>query len=290
MNFARLSLLAGSMLICAHSAFAQTPVPVRVTATPLSSPGDWVRPDDYPPLALRYGMAGITAFKLAVDTTGKASHCDIVSSSSFDLLDRVTCERLMANARFSPPRDLAGKPAEGTYSSRVRWDLSSKAKPPISERVATLLLSIDQAGNVTSCRFGLRVLAVAAAQAEKPCGREVPIPPPALNLEFRGNHQGPSAEVEIQMVDVFTPELRTRFLAPKPGYEQSALSVYHFTVTRDGKLGQCGYEEQRGSDRLVADFCGGARSENYDPPFASFDKDGVANGWHIMRALLKTGQ
>jgi hypothetical protein len=108
-------------------------------------------------------------------------------------------------------------------------------------------------------------------------------------MEFRRKYRGSSAEVEIQRADAFTPDLRARILSPLPGYEQRGLNIYHFTVTKDGKLGQCSYEEQRGSEYLAADYCAQASGKTYDPPFSAFDKDGIANGWHIVRVLLKTG-
>jgi hypothetical protein len=114
--------------------------------------------------------------------------------------------------------------------------------------------------------------------------------PPALGQEFRGNFQGPSADVEVQLADVFTPALRARVLSAMPDYEQRGLNIYRFTVTSDRKIGQCRYEEQRGSDLLATDFCLAATREIFDPPFSAFDKDGVASGWHIMRVLLKTSQ
>jgi TonB family protein len=290
MTAARLSLLALSMLAGAHSAFAKTPASVSAAATPLGSPGDWIGSGDYPATALRFDMTGVTVFRLAVDATGKPSRCDIVESSGFDVLDTATCQRLMGNARFSPSRDRSGKPMEGTYSNRVRWVMPLGARPPVSERFASMLLSIDQTGTVTSCRFVFHVPAEAAMSAENPCKQALNSQPPALGLEFRGSFQGPSADVEIQLADVFTPALRARVLSPMPGHEQRALNIHQFTVTNDGKIGQCSYEEQRGSELLATDFCLEARRENFDPPFSAFNKDGVASGWHIMRVLLKTGQ
>jgi hypothetical protein len=183
-------------------------------------------------------MTGVTAFRLAVDRTGKPNRCDIVESSGFDVLDMTTCQRLMVNARFSPLRDRAGKPIEGTYSNRIRWVLPPGAGLPVSERFASMLLSIDQTGNVTSCRIVLHVPAESVTSAENLCEQAFNSPPPALGLEFRGNFQGPSADVEIQLADVFTPALRARVLSPMSGYEQRGLSIHRFTVTDDGKLGQ----------------------------------------------------
>lgn len=291
MKSAGLSLLAWSMpmLTCTHPAFAKSS-PTTVAATPLGSPGDWVGTGDYPAIALRYNMTGITAFRLTVDTTGTPNRCEIVESSAFEVLDKAACQRIMARARFSPARARAGKPVDGTYANRVRWTLPPGGRRPISEQFASLLLTIDQTGKVTSCRIALHVPAAAPASDGIPCEKAVESIPPTVALEFRGGFQGPLADVELQTADVFTPDFRAKVLAPLPGYEQRGLNIHHVTVTRDGKVGQCSYQEQRGSDLLIADFCGDARRGSYDPPFAAFDKDGVANGWHIMRVLLKTSK
>lgn len=68
-----------------------------------------------------------------------------------------------------------------------------------------------------------------------------------------------------------------------PGYEQRGLNIYRFTVTSEHKIGQCQYEEQRGSDLLATDFCLAATREVFDPPFSAFAKGGVASGWHIKQ-------
>jgi hypothetical protein len=288
MNVARLSLLALSMLAGVHAAFAKAPVAAPVTATPVGSPGDWIGSGDYPATALRFDMTGITAFRLVVDPAGKPSRCDIVESSGFDTLDAATCQRLLANAHFSPARDRAGKPIEGTYSSRVRWAMPREAQLPVTERFASLLLSIDQAGNVTSCRTVIHLPTEAKTSDGNLCERASKSMPQALGREFRGNFHGASADVEVRLADAFTPALRARVLSPVPGYEQRGLNIYRFTVASDRTIGQCRYEEQRGSDLLAADFCLAATREIFDPPFSAFDKDGVASGWHIMRVLLKT--
>jgi TonB family protein len=290
MRIAGASLAAFALLTYTSAAFSKATNATSVELIPLESPASWIASDDYPAVALRYGMTGNTSFKLSVDATGKPSRCDVLESSGFDVLDRATCDRLMANAKFNPPHNRAGQSIESTFSSRVRWVLPEGAVSPISERFFSVLLTIDQAGNATSCRMViLAPAAEAAAIGEKPCGRGLE-PPPAMGLAMRAGYSEPVAEVELQQSDVFTPDLRERVLAPKPGYEQRALNVYSITATKDGKIGQCAYIEQRGIEGFATDYCGQARNNRYDPPFSAFDKDGVAHGWHIMRLLLKRGE
>ena len=288
MHVTRLSLLAWSMLTCAPLASAKAPAPVPVAATPLNAPGEWLGTDDYPATALRFDMTGITAFRLTVDVTGKPSRCDIIESSGFDVLDTATCQRVMANARFSPASDHAGKPVEGTYTNRVRWVLPPDAKYTVAENFVSAFLSIDETGNFTSCRFVIHVPAGSPASTEDPCKQSLKSIHPMMGLEIRGSFQGSSAEVVFQSADVFTPAIRARVLAPIPGYEQRGLNIHHFTVTSDGELGQCHFEQQRGSELLTTDFCKDAQGHSFDPPFAAIDEGGTARGWHIWRVLLKT--
>ena len=287
MLLATLTTLA--MLGCVHSASAKPRPSGLVGAVPVGSPGDWVTTSDYPSDALRFQITGVTAFRLYIDTAGKPSRCEIVQSSGFDVLDTATCELILARARFTPARNAAGMPAEGTYSNRVRWVTPEGAGLPIGERLFVMLLSIDEAGKIAACKFEQRYPDGGDSSDEDPCARGMKSSPPQMGLELRGNFKGPLAEVEIESADVFTQTLRERFLAPRPGYEQRALFIHNFTVTSDGKLDKCRFEQQRGSIHLANHFCNEAQNEKYDPPFAAIDKDGAASGLHIMRVLLKTG-
>lgn len=288
MKAAALSLLALLTMAGSHPAFAKAPA--RSVAIPIGSPGAWIGAGDYPATALRFEMTGITVFKLTIDDSGKPSRCDIIESSGFEVLDTATCERLMANARFAFSRGPAGKPTDHTYSNRVRWVLPTGDRIPVSERFASFMLTIDDKGRVSSCRAVVHVPAVVKALGENSCGQVSTSLPPAMGLEIRGSFPGPSAEVELRLADVFTTALRSQVLSTPPDYQQRSLNIHRFTVTNDGKLGQCAYAEQRGSSHFSTDFCLEARRENFDPPFSTLDKDGIASGWHIARVLLKTGQ
>ncbi|WP_426185483.1 energy transducer TonB [Rhizorhabdus sp. FW153] len=286
MKTARFALLLWSTLACADIAIAG---PAKGRATPLTpegSPGEWVMPEDYPIPALRFGMTGTTAFELGVDATGKPVSCEITESSGFDLLDQSACKALLAKARFSPARDRTGKARAGSYRNRVRW-ATPGAAAVISEIWTSMLLTVDQTGHPTSCKFVIIFPAAGDGLDGKPCGTREAIPF-ELGLAIRGSYSGPSAEIEMQNADIFTPELRDRLLAPRSGYQQRALNIYRFTVGTDGRIKTCNYVEQRGDAGLVTDYCREVQNATYDPPFSAFDKDGVATGWHIMRVLLKS--
>jgi len=278
-----LSVLASPLLAAPHIAFAKAPLPVK----PAGSPDTWVTPEDYPNAALRFGMAGTTGFRLMVDATGQPTSCAITTSSGFDVLDTTTCDKVMARARFIPAQNAAGKPMGGSYASRVRWVIPTGHSEPLSERFGAVSLSVDPTGKIIACKFVFHAPVEGVAPDQSTCEHEMKSQPPAFGLELRGGFQGPVAEVEFEMADVFTPELRARVLAPMPGYEQRALSIHQLTVGSDGKLASCAFAEQRGSMLFAQDFCSQAQHSSFDSPFSAINKDGVASGWHIIRVLLK---
>jgi hypothetical protein len=288
MKLVKVCILAWAILAGGHLALAKPPALAATGPLPVGSPGAWVGSDDYPAAALRLDVEGITSFRLSVDVTGKPSRCEIVESSSFDILDRVTCDRLMANAHFTPGHDRAGRPMEGTYANRVRWQIP-EGENSVSESYVSALLSIDQSGKITGCQSVSHISPVAPASLQTSCEQMHGQVTEDVALDLRDGFKGAIAEVDVEMANVFTPALRDRVEAPIAGYEQHALNVHRFTVTNDGKLTTCNYEQQRGSSHMIEDFCGNAQRNHFDPPFGAFDTKGVATGWHIMRVLLKTG-
>ncbi|MDZ7893563.1 MAG: energy transducer TonB [Sphingobium sp.] len=95
---------------------AAPPPPPPAKVEPRGNPGSWVTTDDYPPRALRENRQGTTGFRLTVGADGRATGCDITSSSGSPDLDQVTCQNLMRRARFKSG-------AAGSYSSRVVWKI-----------------------------------------------------------------------------------------------------------------------------------------------------------------------
>jgi protein TonB len=100
------------------------PPPPRFTpksATPKGNPGDWASTDDYPSSALREERAGTTRFRLTVSPQGKATDCQVTSSSGSPDLDETTCKVVPRRARFTPAIDGEGQPTTGYYNGSVRW-------------------------------------------------------------------------------------------------------------------------------------------------------------------------
>lgn len=110
--------------IIAPPAPVPAPPPPRFqakNATPKGNPGGWVTNDDYPSRALREEKQGTTGIRLSVGPDGRATGCDVTSSSGSPELDQTACSLLMRRARFTPAMDGDGKPTSGTYINRFKW-------------------------------------------------------------------------------------------------------------------------------------------------------------------------
>jgi TonB family protein len=80
--------------------------------------------DDYPALAAANNEQGTAQAKLTVDSDGRVSHCAIVRSSGYEILDSATCSILQKRARFTPARDADGRPVQSTIvTPPIRWQL-----------------------------------------------------------------------------------------------------------------------------------------------------------------------
>jgi hypothetical protein len=123
----------------------------KVRAKPVESPGSWINPDDYPPVALRFDMTGISAFRLFIDAEGKPSHCQITAGSGFQILDDAACERLMEHGKFSPAQDAKGRAVADVWNSRVVWRLPFADPQPLREGNGVATLMISKMGIVTHC-------------------------------------------------------------------------------------------------------------------------------------------
>jgi protein TonB len=90
---------------------------------PLGRPGLWVTDNDYPAGALRRGEHGATGFSLTVGPDGRVRDCVVTQSSGSPELDRATCAKVSARARFTPARDGSGSAVAATYANTIRWEI-----------------------------------------------------------------------------------------------------------------------------------------------------------------------
>lgn len=92
-------------------------------AIPKGYPGMWANTNDYPSKALQEEREGITAFRLSVSKDGKIITCAITESSGHADLDQATCENVTKRATFYPAQDKKGRPIQGSYANRIRWQI-----------------------------------------------------------------------------------------------------------------------------------------------------------------------
>jgi TonB family protein len=90
-------------------------------ATPVVSPGKWLKSDDYPVAMLRKGQPGIVEFRLTVGADGNPTACHIQQSTNPEGFDRTVCGKLMKRARFEPALDKDGKPFVSFFRETVHF-------------------------------------------------------------------------------------------------------------------------------------------------------------------------
>ena len=106
---------------------APTPSPsasfAPIAVRPLGRPGLWVTDNDYPSGALRRGEQGVTGFNLTIGPDGRVRDCVVTRTSGSAELDRATCAKVSARARFAPAMDSSGSAVAATYANTIRWQI-----------------------------------------------------------------------------------------------------------------------------------------------------------------------
>lgn len=92
-------------------------------ATPINSPGSWIRSRDYPREMLRAGFDGLVNFRLIVEANGEVSECTIQDALEPKDFNKVTCALIKRWAKFDPARDEAGEPIRSYWINTVRWQV-----------------------------------------------------------------------------------------------------------------------------------------------------------------------
>ena len=90
-------------------------------ATPLRSPGEWLRSADYPGPMMFKGNQALVQFRLEVDELGAVTNCHIQGHTKPEGFADLTCKLIIKRAKFQPALDAAGKPAKSYYVNRVHW-------------------------------------------------------------------------------------------------------------------------------------------------------------------------
>jgi TonB family protein len=96
---------------------------------PLALRSGSISSDDYPPLALRAEMQGVTRTLITIGTDGRVLDCRILKSSGFALLDRHSCALVTARFVFDPALDSKGHAMEVQAVQPVAWVMPESAPP-----------------------------------------------------------------------------------------------------------------------------------------------------------------
>lgn len=94
-----------------------------VAAKPSNAPGGWITQSDYKTSWINREYTGVAKFRLSVDSSGRASDCQILSSTGHAVLDTATCQLAQRRARFTAARNGNGDKVAGTYTASIRWEL-----------------------------------------------------------------------------------------------------------------------------------------------------------------------
>ena len=128
-----LSVLASS--IAAAEARVQSPIPVHNS--------DWIRAEDYPPVALRTNEQGVIAYQLLISKSGQPLGCAIISPSKWSDLNQIVCPIILRRAHFKPASDRDGSPIYSTYVDRVDFSIPGGSYRAMKPRF-DLQVSVNQ--------------------------------------------------------------------------------------------------------------------------------------------------
>lgn len=95
---------------------------VAKEAVPLDV-GEWLGADNYPPAAIRAGEQGRVVAVVSLDATGHPTACRIDISIGSPVLEKGTCDVVLAKGKFEPARDAKGRALASTLTLPVRWVL-----------------------------------------------------------------------------------------------------------------------------------------------------------------------
>ncbi|MFD1952001.1 energy transducer TonB [Sphingomonas arantia] len=148
---------------------APAPLPSKSAATDLSrpaatitSPAEWVTPDDYPPMAIRTKQEGTSQITFRVLPNGRVTGCETDQSSGSDLLDAMACALVQTRARYTPELDGKGRAVESASKTlRFTWRLPKDDPIPQTAGFGApfrfeMEVDIDAAGKVADCRVVTR--------------------------------------------------------------------------------------------------------------------------------------
>lgn len=90
---------------------------------PVGSEVSWITTDDYPSEAIRLGLEGFVAVRLAIGPDGSVVGCEVTEPSPHQILNDATCRHITRRARFQPLSDSSDVTLPRTFDKTVRWQL-----------------------------------------------------------------------------------------------------------------------------------------------------------------------
>lgn len=80
--------------------------------------------EEYPRRAEQEGTEGTVGVRVTVTADGKATGCQVTSSSGSSELDAAACKNMERYSRFEPALDFDGNPTTGSYSTRITYKVN----------------------------------------------------------------------------------------------------------------------------------------------------------------------
>ena len=80
--------------------------------------------ENYPRRAAQEEIEGTVGVRVTVTADGKATGCQVTSSSGSKELDGAACKDLERYGRFEPALDFAGSPTSASWSTRITYKLN----------------------------------------------------------------------------------------------------------------------------------------------------------------------
>lgn len=86
--------------------------------------------EDYPRVAALQLLEGSVGVRVWVNALGLVDECEVIASSTHDILDQAACESMRKYARFNPALDAEGQPTWGTFTTLITYRIDQPVPPP----------------------------------------------------------------------------------------------------------------------------------------------------------------
>ena len=165
---------------------------------PLSDPGGWVTPDDYPADLVKREVHGRVRFAVSVDSRGLPTKCSVTESSGNAVLDSTACAKVMERARFQPATDVKGRRVKGEWHNSVVWQIPPpEPVPPPGSLVTSFIVETD--GTTSDCRIE-RIEGWFDESASAPALAEAICPPAGAKMQPVRDDEGQPVRKRVRVI------------------------------------------------------------------------------------------